>query len=127
MCSTMLLVVQSTMVLGRSVRGSAAKATMTSYAFIRSWPRTGAAAARMAYVATSTFRIRTRASSLYVGLCGCVCLERLHVSRHRRVVPVAGALERIPETDRPWMIVLDEGGDPPRGQARQDRVHLAHE
>src|SRR6266849_10380344 len=102
MCSTMLLVVQSTMVLGRSVRGSAAKATMTSSAFIRSWAKAGAAEARMAYAATRTFRIRTRASSLYVWLVlFCLGLECLHVSRHRRVMPVAGALERIPETDRP--------------------------
>src|SRR5215831_7708329 len=38
MCSTWSLVVQSTMVFGRSVRGSAAKATMTSLVRMRSWP-----------------------------------------------------------------------------------------
>ena len=43
MCSTMLLVVQSTMVSGRSVRGSAAKATTISLVFARSWAPAGSA------------------------------------------------------------------------------------
>ena len=46
MCSSWLFVVQSTMVFGRSERGSAAKPTMTSLARARSWACAGTAAAR---------------------------------------------------------------------------------
>src|SRR5882724_3995919 len=65
MCSTMLLVVQSTIVLGRSVRGSAAKATTTSLARTRSWA--GADAARPSSTASAVSSVVNRlmtASSL---------------------------------------------------------------
>src|SRR5712691_189928 len=117
MCSTMLLVVQSTMVFGRSVRGSAAKATTTSSAFMRSWAAAGSARARTVASTARDFRHRIKRSSSFLGF-----LRTLHVSRHRRVVPVAGALEGVPEADGPRVIALDQGSDPPGAHGRQRRI-----
>src|SRR5216684_1442164 len=60
MCSSMLLVVQSTIVTASMVRGSAPRPTTTSLVRARSWPGAGSAAATDSATAraSSTFRRR---------------------------------------------------------------------
>src|SRR5262249_10245208 len=87
----MLLVVQSTMVLGSSVRGSAAKATTTSSVLERSWAKAGTARARTTASTVRAFNDRIKPSSS--------CLECLDVSTHALVAagsPTRPAHSRSP-------------------------------
>src|SRR5919201_6470729 len=53
MCSSMLLVVQSTIVAASIVRGSAPRPTTTSFVLTRSWARAGPARTAMATTTTA--------------------------------------------------------------------------
>src|SRR5712691_5711924 len=114
MCSTILLVVQSTMVSGRSVRGSAAKATTTSLDRARSCAAPGTARPSTATSTASVFTNRIGETSLDASAC-----ERLDVAKHARLVLVPDPAQGVPEADAERVLALDGRGDAPRAPLDQ--------